>query len=65
MKNFSKKHCKHEFETDLFKRDLYRYSDGEITDKELEALHPCWKRNNQISYTIGRKNNEYYPRRVW
>lgn len=38
--NFSKKHCKHESKTDLFKDDFYRYNDGKITDKELEAIHP-------------------------
>ena len=64
MKNFSKKHCKHEQTTDLFIRDLYRYSDGEISNKEFEALHPCWKRNNQIADTAGKKTNEYYHRRA-
>lgn len=59
MKNFSKKHCKHELDTDLFLHDLCRCSDGKITDKELEALHPCWKRNNQIGYMRGKKYGEY------
>ena len=54
MKNFSKKHCKHESKTDLFKDDFYRYNDGKITDKELEAIHPCWKRSSQACYMRGK-----------
>lgn len=59
MKNFSKKHCKHESKTDLFKDDFYRYNDGKITDKELEAIHPCWKRSSQACYMRGKKYGEY------